>query len=89
MPVTYIDVVTFNHNEAEAVERLLDDYSTTANWARKGPDALVSHPARRYMLRHKRLGAQGNVVAAAALAGIYTGAARPDFVVFYGCGRRD
>lgn len=75
--------MTFNRNEAEAVDLLLDELTVNSSgWSRKGSDAVVS---TQEVLRHVRLDAQGNVLAATSLASAYMRKQPPDFYVFFGC----
>lgn len=84
-----IGVVSFNENEAFAVDSLLSDLASGAPspWRREGPQAIArDYGTDTWRLEHFSLLAQGNVVAAAALAAQFA-ATQPklDFVVFYGC----
>jgi nucleoside phosphorylase len=84
-----IGVVSFNENEAFAVDSLLSDLASGAPspWRREGPQAIArDYGTDTWRLEHFSLLAQGNVVAAAALAAQFA-ATKPklDFVVFYGC----
>jgi hypothetical protein len=86
---TLIEVVSFNENEAAAVEWLLDDLASGAPspWARAGSDA-IERPfgtGQTWRLKHVPLRAQGNVLAAAQLAAQFAQGVRPDHVVFFGC----
>lgn len=85
-----IDVVSFNANEANAVDRLLSDLASGAPspWQRDGPDAIrrTFGPDEVWQLEHVPLLAQGNVLAAARLAEFFQDHTKaPDYVVFYGC----
>ena len=84
-----IGIVSFNENEAFAVDSLLSDLASGAPspWRREGPQAIArDYGIDTWRLEHFSLLAQGNVVAAAALAAQFA-ATKPklDFVVFYGC----
>ncbi len=84
-----INVVTFNDNERDAVEALLNELASgnRSPWARQG-QLTIHRPYgdTQWTLSHIPLLAQGNVVAAAELARQYASAFdRPDFVIFYGC----
>ena len=66
-----IGVVSFNENEAFAVDSLLSDLVSGAPspWRREGPQAIArDYGTDTWRLEHFSLLAQGNVVAAAALA---------------------
>ena len=84
-----IGVVSFNENEAFAVDSLLSDLASGAPspWRREGPQAIArDYGTDTWRLEHFSLLAQGNVVAAAALAAQFAGTnPKLDFVVFYGC----
>jgi nucleoside phosphorylase len=84
-----IGVVTFNENEALAVDSLLSDLASGAPspWRREGRQVIArDYGTDTWRLEHFSLLAQGNVVAAAALADQFA-ATKPrlDFVIFYGC----
>lgn len=86
-----ITVVSFNENEANAVEMLLDELLARADspW-RKGrgrlrPVIRDGGADLRWSIQHVALRAQGNVIAAAQLAAEFARVDSPDFVVFYGC----
>jgi nucleoside phosphorylase len=82
-----ITVVSFNSNEARAVDLLLDDLGPAASpRGRQGERAI----SRRYgedvwRLEHVHLSAQGNVLAGVQLAEFFADHNPPDYVVFYGC----
>ena len=85
-----IGVVSFNANEANAVDRLLSDLASGAPspWQRDGTDAIRRRfgPEEDWRLEHVPLLAQGNVLAAARLAEFFQDRSKaPDYVVFYGC----
>jgi hypothetical protein len=84
-----VAVVSFNANEAFAVDTLLNDLAsgTPSPWRRDGPRAVERGSDRfSWRLEHFAVRAQGNVVAAARLAAMFANRrTMPDFVVFYGC----
>jgi nucleoside phosphorylase len=85
-----ITIVSFNDNEAAAVEALLDDIAPPGGmhpWGRAGSAALRrAFGEDEWRLEHVSVRAQGNVVAAAQLAEIFSDREKkPDYVVFYGC----
>jgi nucleoside phosphorylase len=84
-----IGVVSFNENEAFAVDSLLSDLASgsPSPWRREGPQAIArDYGADTWRLEHFSLLAQGNVIAAAALAAQFAASKTNfDFVVFYGC----
>ena len=76
-------IVTFNANEANAVSILLDDLCTSPDWSRDGSYGVKSQDIDIF---HYSLLAQGNVIAAASLAELFSDAeSYPDYVLFYGC----
>ena len=90
MPSTkQIVVVSFNENEAEAVNGLLDDLASgpPSPWRRDGETAVQRPcgPDQTWLLRHVPLRAQGNVLAAGQLAAQFARSEPPDYVVFFGC----
>lgn len=85
-----IGVVSFNANEANAVDKLLSDLASGAPSPsrRDGTDAIRREfgPDEDWQLEHVPLLAQGNVIAAARLAEFFQDRSKaPDYVVFYGC----
>ena len=84
-----IAVVTFNGNEAHAVDLLLSDLASgePSPWARDGERAIKRRldGSSEWRLEHLPLLAQGNVVAGAQLAELFQDRQPPDYVVFYGC----
>jgi nucleoside phosphorylase len=83
-----IAVVSFNANEARAVDLLLSDLALGApsQWARDGERGIRRpYGADEWRLEHVPLSAQGNVLAGVQLAEIYRDQHPPDYVVFYGC----
>ena len=90
MPVKNIGIVSFNGNEARAVELLLNDIAggPPSPWQRDGPRAIRRDAGLgdSWRLEHVPLLAQGNVIAAARLAEFFQDHSQaPDYVVFYGC----
>jgi hypothetical protein len=86
-PSVEIDIVTFNDNEAAAVDRLFDDLVQPVSvWARDGRDAIRFGALRDTRIRHVSLRAQGNVIAGARLAETFADQdSAKDLVIFYGC----
>jgi hypothetical protein len=83
-----IAVVSFNGNEAHAVDLLLSDLTPGAPspWARNGERAIRRpYGTDEWRLEHVPLSAQGNVVAGAQLAELFADHNPPDYIVFYGC----
>jgi nucleoside phosphorylase len=83
-----VSIVTFNQNESNAVEALLDDLDDgNSPWGRDGRSAIKRvFGGQTWTISHEALLAQGNVVAAAELARQFQNAeSTPDYVVFYGC----
>lgn len=86
-----VRVVSFNDNEAAAVDELLNELALSGIWTWDSVgenDRLLFRPvgADRWEIEHVPLRAQGNVVAAAALADFVAQTRRPLAVlVFYGC----
>jgi nucleoside phosphorylase len=84
-----IGVVSFNDNEARAVDQLLSDLASGAPspWRRAGKQAVErDFGLGSWHLEHLEAKAQGNVVAGAELAALFAARKkRPEFVVFYGC----
>jgi len=84
-----ITIVSFNKNEADAVEDLLSDIASgpPSPWARDGATGISRHfGPDEWRLEHVAVRAQGNVIAAAQLAEIFSDRdKKPDYVVFYGC----
>lgn len=89
-------MVTFNQNEAAAVDTLLRDLvngpASPWKWPRPrrgaGAEVTIRRPFGQdlWQLDHIPLGAQGNVIAASELARLFRPRTRvPDYVVFYGC----
>lgn len=80
-----IQVVTFNSNEARAVDLLMNDLPSP--WVHD----FVTHSMRRsagpdeWHLEHVPLMGQGNVVAAARLGDFFCDRQPQDYIVFYGC----
>jgi hypothetical protein len=86
-----IDIVTFNGNEAAAVNQLFRDmYTIFRPWCSTGNSVITLQHRRlrnSYEINHRPLNAQGNVVAAGCLAGFYErkNPDPPEYVLFYGC----
>lgn len=79
-------VVSFNLNEARAVDMLLDDLVTGVPSPWDGERAIRRpYGAEEWHIEHVPLAAQGNVLAGAQLAEFFTDHDPPDYVVFYGC----
>jgi nucleoside phosphorylase len=83
-----ITVITFNRDEQAAVDTLFElmREKTSEGWG--GNNTKMERRAGRqtWTLEHKPLLSQGNVVAGAALAELFTTfPKRPDYVVFFGC----
>lgn len=86
MPDLKVDIITFNDYEGAAVQQLFDDIlQPGSTWAREGGEK-IRLPNPEIVLRHLPLRAQGNVLAAARLAEVFSDeTSRPDYIVFYGC----
>lgn len=86
-----ITVVSFNENEQDAVESLLDALVNYAGSPWTTRHARLSSISRdvgadlRWVIEHVPLRAQGNLLAASQLAREFARDERADFVVFYGC----
>jgi hypothetical protein len=88
--VKEVVVVSFNENEADAVDLLLDELAIGAPspWQRDGETAIKRpfSPDQTWRLEHVALRAQGNVLAAGQLASQFAKRREaPDYVVFFGC----
>ena len=85
----HISIISFNRNEAAAVEHLLNLLSISSVWHRNGQTRIertVDPGGHTWILEHIGLNAQGNVVAATQLASRFrAGTEPPAYVVFYGC----
>lgn len=89
-----ISVITFNGDEKATVETLFEQILEGARspWKRgdkkdQDHEEIVRPSGRQtWTLRHRPLLAQGNVVAGAALADLFSSPGEsPDYVVFFGC----
>lgn len=84
----HISIVTFNADEAAAVDAVLDELIARSGspWVGRGSTITRPFGGQTWTLSHNSLLAQGNVVAAAELARLYRSVDDgPEFVVFYGC----
>jgi hypothetical protein len=83
-----ITVVTFNDNEKAAVDLLFEELRGESKipWSGGNREITRSYGSDTWTIRHRGLLAQGNVVAATALADLYrVPGDGPDYVVFYAC----
>jgi hypothetical protein len=91
---TIFNIVTFNENEASAVDLLFDDLvNLSGGLVLRSRRDCIEFPAGAtplYTLRHHALNSQGNVVAATALAQLFFEMAASEwrersYFIFYGC----
>lgn len=81
-----VEIVTFNTAERRAVKELfrkLGTLPTSWTWTQNGIIRSTRNGVEE--IRHRPLGAQGNVMAGSELVQILVDDFSPDYIIFYGC----
>ena len=82
-----VQIVTFNSNEARAVDAFLAQLVGVKNptWKMDSPLSAVAPSTPKQTIQHVPLAAQGNTIAAGQVARFFADSEAQDFIIFYGC----
>jgi len=82
-----VQIVTFNANEASAVNGFISQLVAAQDsiWRFDGPFVALAQGTPKQSIRHVPLSAQGNTMAAGQVARFFSDSKPQDFVIFYGC----